>query len=285
MGTRWFFSGFVVALVFGVPLSLWIVSVAADQVPTILSSLVAAIMVVVILVCIFVAFRRRIFEMLRLRVDARLQDTIRPAVSALDHALGGNRNEAVRELGTTAHSLASWYVQSQLHRWLVATLVGLLAAFAAILGSALLARQNALIVEQNRTLTEQNESLREQIKLNVEQVKLALAQVQAAAVSDTARTGRELMLKAWEDNDLRPLVDPSAPNKNPKKVKGFVKVLIQHYVTAYQSSRRGNFPDEYRNDVERDTRMFFCAPSVREAWKDVEKFYGDDIRELANRCE
>jgi hypothetical protein len=279
-----FFLGFFAALALGVPVTLWFIFFAAENVTRVLLVLLAAIAGVVTLLLLLALFRKAIFAALRLKADVLLKDVIDPAVSTLNSALEGERAAAVGHLGKALSLLASWYVQMATQRWAMATLVGLLAAFGAILGSALLARQNSLIVEQNQTLIQQNESLRDQIKLTSDQVRLTLAQTQASTFQETTRIARELIMKAWDDPKLRPLLDPEASNTDPRKIDGFLRVVIQHYTAAYRHWKLGNFPKEVGEEIEADARQFFCSPGVQERWAEVRKFYSKDTQEFVERC-
>lgn len=109
-----------------------------------------------IAIALVLLFWKRVFNSLGLRADAALKQVAAPAISSLVAAGQGRVADAERSASDALAVGLSWYTQVQARRWIVATLVGLLAAFAALLGSVLLVKQNRLLQEQTRLINTQN---------------------------------------------------------------------------------------------------------------------------------
>jgi hypothetical protein len=122
-----------------------------------------------------------------------------------------------------------------------------------------------------------------QLRLTAEQVRYAAAQTQGTIVQETAKTSRELLMKVWDDPNLRHLLDSSAPNPEPGKVDAFLKVLINHFATIFRQWKLGNIPQAYWEEVARDAKQFFKSPEVQTRWPQVKDFYKEDFQEFVDR--
>jgi uncharacterized protein YjbI with pentapeptide repeats len=96
---------------------------------------------------------------------------------------------AARDLAQLALARYTWLTT---RRWIIASLTGLIAAMAALAGTALLFKQNQLIEVQSRLLSEQNQRIVEQTGLLAQQVELAEAQRNAALAVEVTQIAAAL---------------------------------------------------------------------------------------------
>ncbi|MEZ5777800.1 MAG: pentapeptide repeat-containing protein [Paracoccaceae bacterium] len=135
----------------------------------------AAIVVVAIVGGLVLLFRRPIMRRILGVTDTRIESFADPlsqvARAAMDRdpglALGGARDLVVRGL-----ALYGWLAT---RRWIVMSLTALIAAMAALAGTALLFRQNELIAAQSGLLEQQNQKIEAQTALLAQDVQLAEA--------------------------------------------------------------------------------------------------------------
>ncbi len=122
-----------------------------------------------------------------------------------------------------------------------------------------------------------------QLRQTARQLQLTVAQMQATTMQERANTSQQLILKAWDDPSLRILFDPSAPNSDPKKVRGFTMVLINHFAMTFRQGKLGNIPPEYWEEFQRDAKDFFKSPQVKEVWNGIKRYYGEDFQSFVDK--
>lgn len=168
-----FFIGFILALVPGVAGTLWAITYLADNVSQLVNIALLAILVTSLLGTLLVLLQGRLFRWIGLSVRVRLADVARPVHDAMVAAADGDALAVADSLRVAAERTASWYSWFAVRRWIVGVTVVLLAAFAALIGTALLHEQNRLIARQNEYFQSQNAYLQQQIELAEREGRLA----------------------------------------------------------------------------------------------------------------
>lgn len=115
-------------------------------------------------------------------------------------------------------------------------------------------------------------------------ISQAYKQAQSVTVQAIADASRGLVLKAIDDPQLRPLIDPEAQVTDAMKVQAFVGVLIQHFAAAHRQWKLGQVSSEYWEEIRRDACVFFGNPTVRGRWNDVKRLYQDDFIQFVDTC-
>jgi len=160
-----FFMGFVFALVPGVAGTLWAISYLADNISQLVNIALLALLIACFLGTILVLLQGRLFRWLGLSVRARLADMAKPMHDAIVAGVEGDALAVGENLRIAAERGASWYTWVSIRRWIVGVTIGLLAGFAALIGSALLHEQNRLIRQQNEYFQLQNAKMETQIRM------------------------------------------------------------------------------------------------------------------------
>ena len=128
------------------------------------------------------------------------------------------------------------------------------------------------------------QTMHRELHLTGEQIRLAvISQTQALTFQEISKINRELTLKLWEDSKLRPILEPSAKNTDPKKVDGFVVMLIQHYATVFRQWQQGNIAQDNWEELAIGARQFFKSPEVRRCWLQVRDFYQEDFQDFVEK--
>jgi uncharacterized protein YjbI with pentapeptide repeats len=153
----------------------------------VLTALLAAFLAVAVLSGAVLLWRRvlwrRLFGVAETQLEALAAPMARVAEAAAARDPGG-ATAAARELVTLVLARYAWLAT---RRWVVTSLTALIAAMAALAGTALLYRQNQLIAVQSELLRDQNARIDEQSRLIETDVELAEAARNAAlAVEITA---------------------------------------------------------------------------------------------------
>lgn len=188
---------------------------------------------------------RKVFGLAETQLEMFATPLARVAESALDRNPHG-ATAAARDLVQLVLARYSWLTA---RRWIIAALTGLIAAMAALAGTALLFKQNQLIAVQINLLADQNAKIQEQTNLAAQSVQLAeaarnaalaveITQI-AAVVGDaakTARTAREATTGANAGDALDRLVNVLDPVHLDQG-------LVLRIVSASQAARPYRFLD------------------------------------------
>ena len=162
----------------------------------------AALCVVALVGIAILVLRRPIWQKLFGTAETQIELFATPLARVAENALQGNPagvTSAARDFVQLALSRYSWLTA---RRWIITSLTALIAAMAALAGTALLFKQNQLLEVQSGLLTEQNIKLQEQTALASQGVQLAeaarnaalaveITQI-AALVGDVAKSTRAL---------------------------------------------------------------------------------------------
>lgn len=159
---------------------------------------------------------RRVFGV----AESHLEQFAAPLERVARYAADRDPTGAVKAAGELVHLGLARYAWLSTRRWVLASLTGLIAAMAALSGTALLFRQNQLIEAQSQLLTEQNTRIGEQTVLLEQQVELAEAARNAelaVEITNIAALLGAALDAAQPDNGsgadiatLVPVLDPAA---------------------------------------------------------------------------
>jgi len=137
-------------------------SVNADVVVTIV---LTALFILCVIGTVFLIFRQRILRYLFNVSSAQLEQFAGPLAETARHIVDRKADAAASSAEKlTKLAFARWAWIST-RRWLIGSLTGLLAAMAALAGTALLFRQNELLATQTVRLEQQNDLIKTQIGL------------------------------------------------------------------------------------------------------------------------
>jgi len=163
-----------------------------DSAGLIATVFLAALMVILVLGVILYATRKMIWSRLFGFAEVQIEQLANPLASVAERAIAGDpagATTAARDLVALALARYSWVTT---RRWIIASLTGLIAAMAALAGTALLFQQNQLIEVQSGLLREQNARITEQTALLSQDVQLAEASRNAALAVEITEIAAEL---------------------------------------------------------------------------------------------
>ena len=174
------FLMFVLGLLVGFPLAIAGAGYLAANADLLAALVFAALIVIAGIGALIALNRRRIWEALFRISEVQLQHFAGPLADAARHVAAKHPNEAaVAARRFVELALARWtWIATR--RWILASITALIAAMAALAGSALLFRQNELIGQQTGRLDEQNRLIGEQTQRIDEQTRLLIAQTELA---------------------------------------------------------------------------------------------------------
>jgi uncharacterized protein YjbI with pentapeptide repeats len=121
------------------------------------------------------AFRKPLWRRVFGVAESHLEQFATPLARVAQYAAERDPTGAVKAAGELVQLGLARYAWLSTRRWVLASLTGLIAAMAALSGTALLFRQNQLIEVQSQLLSEQNLRIVEQTVLLEQQVELAEA--------------------------------------------------------------------------------------------------------------
>ena len=131
---------------------------------------------------------RRLFGLARTELESFAEPLAEVARSAVDR----NPQRATDAARDLAHMALARYAWISTRRWIIGSLTALIAAMAALAGTALLFRQNQLLQDQSQLLAEQNTRIDRQITLETYTVQLAEAARNAQLVVEITAIAAEL---------------------------------------------------------------------------------------------
>jgi uncharacterized protein YjbI with pentapeptide repeats len=247
-----------------------------------------------------IAFRRpilrRLFGYADTQVELFADPLSRVATSTLSRDPAA-ATEAARELVALGLARYSWLAA---RRWVITSLTALIAAMAALAGTALLFKQNALLEVQTGLLAQQNDKIETQSALLSQQVQLAEAQRNAAlavemtdiaALIGTATEVATARFRA-EAPDLAAAQDPFDAMVNTlDPVTDLDRARILRIVSASRAARPYRFLDpQLRPDDPNDTlrvAMSRRKDDLQTAWARMSAAYDwqppNDVNRLIDR--
>ena len=155
----------VLGLAIGATMSTFGLELFSTYAPVMFSTLLAIVVALAALFTILIVFRRVLWARVFQRADLELQRIAQPMARVATRAADKDVQGAADAARDLAEHMLARYAWLSTRRWVIATLTGLIAAIAALAGSALLFRQTTLLDEQNRTLKAQSVLLGDQTEL------------------------------------------------------------------------------------------------------------------------
>ena len=154
----------VLSLAAGVPLALFGLYFFADHIATVASILISALVLFAIIGVLVVRNREAVFDRLVGQLESAASQLLDPLINAAEGAANRDASRTRQQLTKFGRMAASQYYWMQTRRWIVTGAIGLVIAFAGLVGSSLLKRQNDLIRQQNTYFQEQIRQQQTQIE-------------------------------------------------------------------------------------------------------------------------
>jgi uncharacterized protein YjbI with pentapeptide repeats len=174
------FLMFVLGLLVGFPLAIAGAGYLAAKADLLAALIFAALIVIAGIGALIALNRRRIWEALFRVSEVQLQHFAGPLADAARHVAAKHPNEAADAARRFVELALARWTWIATRRWILASITALIAATAALAGSALLFRQNELIAQQTVRLDEQT-------RLLIAQTELADAARAAALIPEISR--------------------------------------------------------------------------------------------------
>ncbi len=184
------FFGFGIAS--GILLAFSGVGFLQDSASLIATVFLSAMAVVLLLGVIIFALRRLVWQKLFGFAEVQIEQFATPMAKVAERAIAGDpagATAAARDLVALVLARYSWI---STRRWIIAALTGLIAAMAALAGTALLFKQNQLIEAQTGLLAEQNAKIAGQTVLQELDLELAEAARNAALAVEITQIASDL---------------------------------------------------------------------------------------------
>lgn len=275
-------SGSVTALLFfgfgaaaGILLAFSGLGFLQDSAALIATVFLAALLTILLVGVIIFALRRLIWQRLFGYAEVQIEEIATPLAQVTERAIAGDplgATQAARDLVALVLARYAWI---STRRWIIAALTGLIAAMAALAGTALLFKQNQLIEVQSGLLTEQNARIAEQTLLLQQDVQLAEAArnaalaveiTQIAAALGTAAEAANLGLPGNVINVLDPVTD--LPRGLVLRITSLSRAL-KPYRYLDTGLRRGDITDAMRLAMQRrraDLPDSYAAMAAQYNW-------------------
>jgi uncharacterized protein YjbI with pentapeptide repeats len=156
---------FIMGLAVGFPLAIIGTSFLTENAGMIVAIVLTITMLVALTGAIILLFRKKILSFLFNLSTAQLDQFSRPLSETARHIVDRQPAEAVNSAEELTRLLLARWTWIATRRWLIGSITALIAALAALAGTALLFRQNELLAIQLDRLDQQNELLTTQIEL------------------------------------------------------------------------------------------------------------------------
>ena len=234
----------------GILLAFSGVSYLQDSAALIVTVFLSAMIVVLLLGVILFAARRRIWMRLFGVAEVQMEQLASPLATVAERAIAGDPGGATRAARDLVALVLARYSWITTRRWIIASLTALIAAMAALAGTALLFKQNQLIEAQSVLLTEQNARIAEQTLLLSQDVQLAEASRNAALSVEITQIAAELGLHL--DRVQAEMVAAGLPADNVFNVL-FANTLSRSLVLRISSVSRATKPYRFL-DLNRQSR-------------------------------
>lgn len=192
-------SGGVTALLFfvfgtaaGVLLAYSGIGFLQDGAALIATVFMAALFVVLLLGILVFALRHLIWRRLFGYAEVQIESFATPLAQVAERALAGDAPGATQAARDLVALVLARYAWISTRRWIITSLTGLIAAMAALAGTALLFKQNQLIEVQSGLLEQQNARIADQTLLLQQDVELAEAARNAGLAVQITEIGEAL---------------------------------------------------------------------------------------------
>jgi uncharacterized protein YjbI with pentapeptide repeats len=204
---------FFIGVVVGVPIANFGANVIVEYAGQVFGLLFGVFLLIVIAAGLIGLFRRRIWNSLFKRAEVEVERFARPLADVAKFAAEQRVAEATDAARDLAEMVLARYAWVSTRRWLLASITGLIAAIAALAGSALLFQQNQLLRTQIDLMGDQNARIEEQNRYIQSQIELGEAQRSTSIVPEIldigAAVAREVELLAAGGNGAPAISDLS----------------------------------------------------------------------------
>ncbi len=216
-----------------------------DSGALIASVFLAALLVILGIGVILYAARRLISKRVFGFAEVQIEEMATPLANIADRAIARDPVGATTAARDLAAMALAKYAAIMMRRWIITSLTALIAAMAALAGTALLFKQNQLIETQSGLLTEQNVRISEQTTLLEQQVQLAEADRNAQIAAGITQIGAELgavvdrLAKEYETDVGKPMSN----DINVTAMKDLPRALVLRIVSTSQAAKPYRFLD------------------------------------------
>lgn len=237
------FFGFGIAA--GILIAFSGINYIEESATLIATGFLTALLVLLLAGVVIFAMRNVILKRLFGIAEVQIEQMATPLANVADRAIArdpAGATSAARELAAMALAKYAWITT---RRWIVTSLTALIAAMAALAGTALLFKQNQLIETQSGLLTEQNTRISEQTALLEQQVQLAEADRNAQIAAGITQIGAELgavvdrLAKEYEAGVGEPLKN----DFNVTAMNDLPRALVLRIVSTSQAAKPYRFLD------------------------------------------
>ncbi|MCZ4290040.1 pentapeptide repeat-containing protein [Hoeflea alexandrii] len=187
--TGWGALVFLLGVASGVPVAIFMPGFLSDHGSVVLGIVLGALLFVLVVLSLIFVFRQPLWRWFFRRGEIEVTRFAGPLADVARHAAGQRVDEATEAARNFAEIALARYAWITTRRWLVASITGLIAAMAALAGSALLFEQNKLLRAQSVLLVEQNQRIDFQNSLIDTQIQLAEAERSAQIGPEVVEIG------------------------------------------------------------------------------------------------
>ena len=187
--TGWGMLVFVLGVACGVPVAIFMPGFLSDHGSVVLGIVLGALLFALVILSLVFVFRQPLWRWVFQRSEVEVTRFAGPLADVARYAAGQKVEEATQAARSFAEIALARYAWITTRRWLVASITGLIAAMAALAGSALLFEQNKLLRAQSVLLVEQNQRIDFQNALIDTQIQLAEAERSAQIGPEVVEIG------------------------------------------------------------------------------------------------
>ncbi|MBU2484096.1 MAG: pentapeptide repeat-containing protein [Alphaproteobacteria bacterium] len=187
--TGWGALVFMLGVACGIPVAIFMPGFLSDHGSVVLGIVLGALLFVLVVLSLIFVFRQPLWRWLFRRTEVEVTRFAGPLADVARYAAGQRVDEATEAAKNFAEIALARYAWITTRRWLVASITGLIAAMAALAGSALLFEQNKLLRAQSVLLVEQNQRIDFQNSLIDTQIQLAEAERSAQIGPEVVEIG------------------------------------------------------------------------------------------------
>ncbi|MDF1609610.1 pentapeptide repeat-containing protein [Hoeflea sp. YIM 152468] len=180
---------FVLGVACGIPAAIFMPGFLTDHGSVVLGIVLGALLFALVVLSLIFVFRQPLWRWVFQRTEVEVTQFAGPLADVARYAAGQQVNEATQAAKSFAEIALARYAWITTRRWLVASITGLIAAMAALAGSALLFEQNKLLRVQSGLLVEQNQRIDFQNALIDTQIQLAEAERSAQIGPEVVEIG------------------------------------------------------------------------------------------------
>lgn len=180
---------FVLGIACGIPAAIFMPGFLSDHGSVVLGIILGALLFVLVILSLVFVFRQPLWRWLFRRSEIEVTRFAGPLADVARYAANQRVDEATQAARNFAEIALARYAWVSSRRWLVASITGLIAAMAALAGSALLFEQNKLLRAQSGLLVEQNQRIDFQNSLIDTQIQLAEAERSAQIGPEVVEIG------------------------------------------------------------------------------------------------